>query len=851
MTMTDVKEGKGYRAMDKLLVEDSENHNVLIGRVPLLAEDLELDDKDVTWVFVLSRSQEEGGIVDMEADRRDPKAAAQRIFFMPPDFYPLHFDLLEQFDEDPMAEGTYQEKIRRTFLALLQAGGMKAHSSQSIDHDEVFLKVSMLRDSERLQRVAGYYRYKMPVRADVHQRLVNDIGKEVPIYLEFDEEYANKLEPFRQIDEMRLIMRWLCERVNVEEMVRQQILVGIFPAARYRQIKALSSDWANPWHVHLPARDHHAQDVRDYLGEQIAFFFLWFQSYKKGLFFLALASLAVFLARSLDLGSFSKWIPNFFVIYLTLWVVVFNERFKRKTSRYAQVWGMKDWDSEQASSLASYDPEMDGTTRGSLWAMASQAVIIGYLVFFASAILGISALNGEMRMNNDMRLAVWQPYIVSILMKICSFVWSKLAIIVVGWQNHRTKLRFDDDLARTLSSVKLFVALFPFFQVAFLEAWVNQTCSGTLLEAAAQVYEFTGWPPGSPPALMGMSASANSTVTAAELSFLDQYVWHNETGMVCIEGCYPISCEAIEGTFVCRDLCEDNIETQLVSFYGLQVLSAVVFLIIPIILTKVAVASEIVKVRGDGGCWAILKSLFGCTQSEMESDEEESELGSGEGRHYSLLQYQAKCHSYAPYEYASWGGSFVEDFLDVAIGYALLACFSQLKPMMVTVGVLSHFVIYRILAYRMLNVTCRPMAWGAEGIGVWQEIMGTIATLAVTCNVALSTFFMTPIKHWSTETKFLFFIVAEKALFSLRSFVELVVKDQPDDVTRIYDKYEEAQKILTTHPLGASPKSYDFSHVDIGLEDFGGSSSSSESPRELTSHQGAARRIRSNGNSME
>mmetsp|Transcript_177746 Transcript_177746/g.564026 ORF Transcript_177746/g.564026 Transcript_177746/m.564026 type:complete len:138 (-) Transcript_177746:74-487(-) len=124
--------------------------------------------------------------------------------------------------------------------------------------------------------------------------------------------------------------------------------------------------------------------------------------------------------------------------------------------------------------------------------------------------------------------------------------------------------------------------------------------------------------------------------------------------------------------------------------------------------------------------------------------------------------------------------------------------------------------------------------------------MDSIATIAVTCNVALSTFVMEPIKHWPLETKFLFFILAEKGLFSLRSLICAMLKDQPDDVTRIYDQIDESEKVLTIPPLVASPKAHDFSRVNIGLAAYLSETSDDASDADGKPMESGGRSVQSN-----
>ncbi|CAE7350293.1 unnamed protein product [Symbiodinium natans] len=82
---------------------------------------------------------------------------------------------------------------------------------------------------------------------------------------------------------------------------------------------------------------------------------------------------------------------------------------------------------------------------------------------------------------------------------------------------------------------------------------------------------------------------------------------------------------------------------------------------------------------------------------------------------YTLLQYQAKCRDLAPYQYGSWGGSIVEDFLEVVTNFALLSMFGVLVPWLAILAVPVNIMVFRLMAFRMTRITCRPLPHGAEG----------------------------------------------------------------------------------------------------------------------------------------
>jgi len=289
------------------------------------------------------------------------------------------------------------------------------------------------------------------------------------------------------------------------------------------------------------------------------------------------------------------------------------------------------------------------------------------------------------------------------------------------------------------------------------------------------------------------SSELEMNATAADLSFLTEYSHVNRQGEYCISGCYPQHCwKVVEGgveKYDCSTNCWVDLKMQLVYFYLLQVMAAVALLIIPIIITKLCIVADLKVVMKESN---VVGAIFRAFTGQVEGT---SSVAIPPGP-LSYVQFQSRCHAELSYEYYSWGGSYVEDFLELVIGYAVLACFCQVVPEMAIVGLVCHLVIYRILAYRMLHVTSRPWPFGSEGLGNWSSLLDAIAEVAVACNVALTTFVMPPIASWPLETKLIIFIVVEKTLMLIRSLVRSLVKELPEDVVRIEDHNTKAKRLL-------------------------------------------------------
>jgi len=792
------------------------------GEVPLLGQKVTIDDENATIIFIFPRNTDWKGTVNPDEIVQEPEVKFRKIFVRPHN----HSTEKVVWPYEPgqsVSMARYQEVVRNSFLQVLQQSGMRAERMDSVDGDEVFLKVSLNRDGTTIRKLAEQMSYRLPFTRESYKMAeawgVHPAGRPmvhegsdlmVPAHHEFAPHLEERLGSFRTIDEIRIIERRLDDWVSILEMEHQGITSRHFAAANYGEMMKLHDDWADWWLI-FSIPDHEQDErIRNYFGEEIAFFFLWFAFYTRKLGILACFGMACWL-RFLPLWDLDddtmSYIQMGFGFVMNIWATSFNELFKGTAARAQQRWGMKDWDMESVQ-LPSYDQTLEGTRKLQFFKIMSKTCTALYTFVFLSSICAIEGyMIFQKRAGNDVVNAL-MPYLLSFVVKGGSFMWAKVAPILVRWENHRTQARWNNALAWNLANVKLLAAVWPFILIAFVQDDTGKICGDRLDIAAHHVYRDVGWPIGVTVSVPPGNVSLQ--IPLAELQFLDGF-WEveHETKDSCIKGCFPVQCN--DGTAkTCVTSCMRDLKDSLGTLYGLHMVSTVLFLLIPVVLTKMRVMREINEAKG-------------VKLKDAAQDIVGGRLPGQDLQDYSFLQFQAKCHAEAPYEYASFGGSYVEDFLELAIGFMLLTCFGLSVPRMAFVGFLCHVAEYRILAYRMTCVTCRPFPRGAEGIGIWQEIFEKISGAAVVINVAMITINMAPVKGWRSANRLLFFIVVEKALHLLRSVVSFQIPAKPDDVILAEDfnvnfkRRAERQGLNRVHHVSKEDEMFDRSQLDIGL----------------------------------
>jgi len=278
---------------------------------------------------------------------------------------------------------------------------------------------------------------------------------------------------------------------------------------------------------------------------------------------------------------------------------------------------------------------------------------------------------------------------------------------------------------------------------------------------------------------------------AGAFEYLESYYTIPRNNQTCITGCYPRNPEAAVNDGVTN--CEYGLQRDLLVYFISHVAVTILYILIPIFLTKCVVHREINRAKEAG-------------------------VGGAEGADvpYTFLQYQAKCSVEAPYEYASFGGSFTEDFLECAITFALLTCFGQVLPQMSAMALIANVVEYRLPAFRMTMITCRPQPRGAEGIGLWQDMFSGLGVIAAIVNVMI--FVQFKVTGFTLQDKLIIFLVLEHVMIMLLFAVHYAIPEMPDDVRQI-DDYNSAFRLNQQHVSLQIPEAerFDYSRVDFSL----------------------------------
>jgi len=766
-----------------LLAGDTDEENQpdivqLSGLVP----PLQLDTQQCTMVIIMPRNKTAGGAVDHKEMVNDPMSKAKRIFdILSNDESCKTLEKLEHIKPDtPMSMADYQADVRNRLLEILESSGLQVQHFPSLDEDETFLKLFLPLDGPEIGIMAERLEYDMPLKESVyetiqkrgpypgHKPMQNDDARIVVARTRFHVAEKDRFAAFRSIDAIRLLEFWLDQWVSLDEMVQQGVITCYFPCPSPGKIQEIhdaaltSKNWLSP------SFGNASISIRPYFGETIAFYFKFVAHLAQSMLVPGIAGVVFFILRMAgviqqrEIGS----VRTGFCLLYSIWAATLLQLFARHTSRTKQFWGVEESETFQQINK-DWDPERTGERAK----MVVNFATVGYVAAYVGGITAL--LTWQYNLPTGSWLASVSSLLLTLVIKGGNLLWSVLAPKLVETENHRTEAEAEEKLSALLAGVKLFVANFPFFSHCFLTNVLQAECGATFEEAASLAF------PGFNKALL-----SNETLQA-----LHGFAW-KKPDKVCIGGCVPN--DYTTAHLYSETNCDADVISNLTTFFVFAIITEIALLILPIILSYLEIAKEYAKMQKD-------------------SDSEDGQ----DVKPYSFLQWEAKKF---PYEFGSWGGDKVNDFLDMAINYSIVACWGVIYPPMAAIAAIALFILLRLRVYRSLYVTRRPLPRASAGLGIWRTIFQCINVTAVACNVGLAALFFYPMRTREFGIQLMFFLIFEHAILILQATVKFLISDSPVDVTDIGHYNEYVKKTMKKKMANdIYPAQTSLRHVDVSL----------------------------------
>mmetsp|Transcript_63091 Transcript_63091/g.150388 ORF Transcript_63091/g.150388 Transcript_63091/m.150388 type:complete len:954 (-) Transcript_63091:217-3078(-) len=636
-----------------------------------------------------------------------------------------------------MTRRDFHEAVRQTIVMLLAGPhlGLKLQASETVDRDELFLKLELppgepvwssshgrwipgrtkryntqeqLADAMdlRMPLLHSAYPASTPCPTEDLDSRRNFKGKDyVPAVLPYNKTNRKFFAPFSELDLLRLARMRVNQFLVFEELMKDEIIIpdGFFAVHSWKEIQRFrkhpdtapsgATSWAEGWcHWRSMFRypgDEHIDHVRNYFGEEVAFFFHWMNFFSRFLIVPALVGLALTFSRIFTflpvMGPTFTLIEEYltiaFLVVMVMWSASFGEMYRRHMQIPIEKWGMRNYKAIDTN-LASFRKELVGSKRDTFirifhWLLVGLVLLWTIGVNFLITAWRMYLLHGGSSLQGSGIAANVGKYLVSVNIQLVDLIWSTISPKITNMENHRTKRERQEARTTKLFVVKIFVYYWPFWYIAFLQPTV-------------------------------------------------------EPGTTYVE-------------------CLEYLQESLAVFMFIHILFVVLYTVIPMVKAYRSIQQELTD-----------------TGSE----------------HYTYLQAQAKLPAEKDLD---------DDFLELIISLGIVMQFSAFMPIIPAVQYMSNMLEMTLLAYQMLMGYRRNPAHGMEGIGVWESIIYYVSCLAVIVNVGLGVFFQEPVSTWPPQQQLMTFIIAEHALFGAKCLVELAIPDS-DMVTFMVQTTNDAVK---------------------------------------------------------
>ena len=530
-------------------------------------------------------------------------------------------------------------------------------------------------------------------------------------------------QDFTEMDVVKILMQTLGMEMHIENLQAQGFIRAMFPLSNLGKMKELDDKWIR----RLALKPSPANLARCYFGEEIGYFFKFLGYMAKELLPLALVGLLFFVvanAGSLSLAREHE-LRLLFCLFMVMWTAVFMSRMKQELVRCQQCWGMSEYQEFTDFSRAEFKPELEGTVRLKLQKGFVKAVEALYPAAFAGAIYALEATTARAKEAEDSGLnhvlVQYSSILLTVTIQVFSIAWSLIAPKLASMENPRFNSRWEDILAGKLFFVTCFVALWNFIYLAFIKKYMPEVCVDTLAEAARAAWQ---------------AADASK----AQMTYLeDSHTWRNSEDLVCLSSCFPLS--PGESYREGRINCMEELESTLTTYFLFQLIAVIVSVAQPIVMVKLEVQRDIKAAKEKGYAT----------------------------NEYDDLQVQGKCAEVAKYGYGLGGGSKNEDFMMVVVSYGLLVTFGVVRPLLAPMAMCAFYVLYKLLAYRMVHVTSRPEPRSSRGVDNWIGMFESLSKFGILTNTALAVFDLMPMRHWPMKQKMVAFVCMEHVLLTLYS----------------------------------------------------------------------------------
>jgi len=407
---------------------------------------------------------------------------------------------MKQPEPDQRQKMQMWKQKREGILKSLQNCGLHVFCYYGRDRDEIFCKIGApaqkLRDTAarmkyKLQLKSEYlgayaeFRHDFPGRPELHYRDRRVVSHMYRTHT--DDEYPGEDAIFTALDKVHLVHHIItskdkdCAGINVGQLLhsggnkKDNELKDYYPLHDTLKLQELSASKL-AW---IFMGSQHANAVRDYFGDKIAFYYLFMAFYWQWLLLPAAVGLVLQLIDVIC-GTPDNFTAIPFCVFLSVWTYYLPHFWKREEAKYATSWGTLDMVKE----LESCRPEHTGEPRINpvtaqvepyypfqkrIWKYVFSGVIVILSGVMLTGVILMILFLKHTRPADSMLGRVGYQFLLAFVVEVVNAILTCVAKCLTDRENHRTQTEHEMHMLAKVMGFKFVNSYFALYYIAFFK----------------------------------------------------------------------------------------------------------------------------------------------------------------------------------------------------------------------------------------------------------------------------------------------------------------------------------------------------------------------------------------------
>eukprot|EP00747_Dinoflagellata_sp_TGD_P011287 gnl/TRDRNA2_/TRDRNA2_120620_c0_seq1.p1 gnl/TRDRNA2_/TRDRNA2_120620_c0~~gnl/TRDRNA2_/TRDRNA2_120620_c0_seq1.p1 ORF type:complete len:669 (-),score=96.30 gnl/TRDRNA2_/TRDRNA2_120620_c0_seq1:126-1874(-) len=309
----------------------------------------------------------------------------------------------------------------------------------------------------------------------------------------------------RTVDRIRIIYKRISAHLDLDQCVEAKLLNAHYPVHNKAALESFKQEWGSfqPLKIFDLSARQPLQRIRDYFGEEVAFYFVWTGFTIRLFAFLAVGCVA---SKGMEFGLRIKgfeeklareYATEVFAVCMIAWSGCYGILWKRTAVSWKAEWNVME-----IQGKASIRPGFRGTLAASpenrnirsrqypaswrwFWTTFANSVTIGFMCLVLVTVGYVFELQPMLVERYGPKGLTAASLLITVQIKIYNAIWGIVAPLLVERQNPRTERDYYNLLVGKLFAFQVINAYNSFFYIAFFQkdtaaGCPNDDCIGLL-----------------------------------------------------------------------------------------------------------------------------------------------------------------------------------------------------------------------------------------------------------------------------------------------------------------------------------------------------------------------------------